>query len=271
MRLLFCSLFIFLLTLPLFAAAPKEINPSLPTLFIIGDSTVNNHANGALGWGDPVKSLFDEKRINVVNRARGGRSSRTFFTEGLWGKVLDDMKPGDYLLMQFGHNDSPGLMDPKGKGRGSIKGNGDETADGLDEHGKIETVHAYGWYLRKFISDAKAKGVHPIVLSMVPRNNWTADHKIILAGNDYGKWAAEAAKQESVPFINLNEIIAEKYDKMTPEQVKSEYFTPVDNTHTSPAGAKVNAASVVEGIRDCKDSDLKNYILSDGAAGSGPK
>jgi lysophospholipase L1-like esterase len=121
-------------------------------------------------------------------------------------------------------------------------------------------VHSYGWYLRKYISDAKARGVHPIVLSMVPRNNWTADHKTGRAAGDYGKWAAEAAKQESVPFIDLNEIVAAKYDRMTPERVKRDYFTAVDNTHTSPAGAKLNAECVVEGIRACGESDLKNYL-----------
>jgi hypothetical protein len=66
---------------------PTQINPRLPHfLFVVGDSTANNNANGGRGWGDPFIALFDASKINVLNRARAGRSSRTFFTEGLWDK-----------------------------------------------------------------------------------------------------------------------------------------------------------------------------------------
>src|SRR6266478_4855195 len=75
---------------------PIALNPKLPTLFVVGDSTANNNANGGQGWGDPFVSYFDAAKINVLNRARGGRSSRTFQTERLWDKVLAEMKPGDF-------------------------------------------------------------------------------------------------------------------------------------------------------------------------------
>lgn len=77
----------------------------LPTLFLIGDSTVNNGAKGLQGWGTPFVKLFGPAKITVLNRARGGRSSRTFLTEGLWDQVAAQLKPGDYVLMRFGHND----------------------------------------------------------------------------------------------------------------------------------------------------------------------
>jgi len=80
-----------------------------PTLFLIGDSTVRNGAgdgaNKQWGWGEPIVAYFDPAKIAVLNRARGGRSSRTFLTEGLWEQVLSAMKPGDFVLIQFGHND----------------------------------------------------------------------------------------------------------------------------------------------------------------------
>ena len=81
----------------------------LPRLFLIGDSTVRNNTAGQVGWGTPIAAFFDASRIKVENRALAGRSSRTFLTEGLWEKVLKDIQPGDYLLMQFGHNDGGGL------------------------------------------------------------------------------------------------------------------------------------------------------------------
>src|SRR5580765_8639456 len=93
-----------------FAEDAKEQTPAkLPTLFIIGDSTVKNSTKGLQGWGTPIAGLFDATKITVENRALGGRSSRTYRTEGLWDQTLAKMKPGDFVLMQFGHNDGGGL------------------------------------------------------------------------------------------------------------------------------------------------------------------
>jgi lysophospholipase L1-like esterase len=144
-------------------------DPKLPTIYIVGDSTANN-ANRR-GWGDPVAEYFDRTKINVVNRARGGRSSRTFLTEGLWAAVVKDLRAGDFVLIQFGHNDG-GPLDT-GRARGSLPGIGEETEE-IDnlltrEH---EIVHTYGWYLRQFIAEAGARGATPLVCSLVPRKVW---------------------------------------------------------------------------------------------------
>src|SRR5881227_1754127 len=119
-----------------------------PTLFLVGDSTVNTPTKGVQGWGTPIAGLFDQTKIKVENRARGGRSSRTYYTEGLWDQVAADLKPGDFVLMQFGHNDGGPLTG--GRARASLKGSGDETKD-VEDQGKKETVHTYGWYLRKYV------------------------------------------------------------------------------------------------------------------------
>ena len=120
-----------------------QVEKRLPRLFLIGDSTVRNNTRGQVGWGTPLVALFDSSQIKVENRALAGRSSRTFFTEGLWEKVLKDIGPGDYVLMQFGHNDGGGLNDPKG--RASLKGTGEETQE-VTKEGEQEIVHTYGWY-----------------------------------------------------------------------------------------------------------------------------
>ncbi len=233
--------------------------PFRPRLFIIGDSTVSNPTKGLQGWGTPIADYFDEKKIKVENRARGGRSSRTYQTEGIWDQVLADMKPGDFVLMQFGHNDGGSLTN--GRARASLKGNGDETQPIVDEKtGKQELVHSYGWYLRKYITDTKAKGATPIVLSLIPRNIWQNDHTIVRASGDYGKWAKEAASAGSVAFIDLNEIVAARYEGLGPVKVKAEYFLE-DHTHTTPAGAQLNAASVVEGIRALGNCSLSAFLL----------
>ncbi len=244
------------------AASPS---PRLPTLFLIGDSTVNNGTKGLEGWGSAIGEYFDPSKIKVINCARGGRSSRTFFTEGLWNKVLDQVKPGDFVLMQFGHNDGGGLSDPHS--RASLKGNGDETQEATDAAGKTETVHSYGWYLRRFISDAKAKGATPIVLSPVPRNIWK-DGKVARASEDYGKWAAEAARQEQVSFVDLNAIIANHYDEMGEDKVKG--FFPQDHTHTNREGASLNARSVVEGLRGLNACPLCDDLSSNASPATEP-
>jgi rhamnogalacturonan endolyase len=235
-----------------------------PTLWLIGDSTVKNGSKDQRGWGEEIGVFFDPAKITVQNRALGGRSSRTFLTEGLWGKVEAEIKPGDFVLMQFGHNDGGDIRKDIGPGRpsrASLKGNGDETEEiTVSTTGNLETVHTYGWYLRHYIATAKAKGATPVVLSMVPRNDWK-DGKVLRVTEGYGKWASEAAAQGKASFINLNGIVADRYDALGEEKVKD--FFPHEHTHTNRDGAAFNARSVVEGIRGLTDVPLRNYLLPD--------
>ena len=84
--------------------------------------------------------------------------------------------------------------------------------------------------------------------------------RVIRASNDYGKWAAEAAKTEGALFVDLNGIIAGHYDELGQEKVQKDFFSTSDHTHTTPAGAQFNAKCVVEGIRSLKECPLKDYI-----------
>ncbi|MBN1457006.1 MAG: hypothetical protein JW912_04050 [Sedimentisphaerales bacterium] len=229
-----------------------------PTVFIIGDSTVKNSTKGLLGWGNPIADHFDMSKINVRNLARGGCSSRTYQTEGLWDEIVKELKPGDFVLMQFGHNDG-GPMNT-GRARASIKGIGNQTQEVVMEAtGEKEIVHTYGWYMRKYITDTKAKGAVPIVLSPIPRNMWK-DGVVARASGDYGKWAGQAAKAKGAFFIDLNELIAVRYEKEGQEKVSSEYFLK-DHTHTTTAGAKLNAKIVVQGINGLSGCALSDYII----------
>lgn len=239
-------------------AAGQQPAPRLPTLFIIGDSTVNNSTKGLQGWGTPIAEFFDTKRINVVNRARGGRSSRTFLTEGLWQQVVDQLQSGDFVLMQFGHNDG-GAINDDFRARGSIRGTGEETETIFNILTKQqEFVHSFGWYMRRYIADTKAKGAVPIVLSLVARNIFK-DGKVERGSASYGKWARESAAAGEALFIDLNELTARRYEQVGAEETKKRYFLE-DHTHTTPAGARLNAALVVKGIRDLKDCPLAAFI-----------
>jgi rhamnogalacturonan acetylesterase len=242
------------------AAAPKP----RPTLYLIGDSTVKNgqgRGDGGLwGWGNYLPLAFDTTRLRVENDARGGTSTRTFRSQGLWEKVRAKIRPGDYVLMQFGHNDSSPLTDST-RARGTIKSNGDDSQEVFNYLTKQkETVHSYGWYLRQFVAEAKAQGATVVICSPIPRNEWSGG-KVKRNTADYGRWAAEAARQSGATFIDLNQLIADRYDRASEAVVKSTYFNATDHTHTIEAGAQLNAEAVADGIRAAKDLALKKYLL----------
>jgi rhamnogalacturonan acetylesterase len=238
-------------------------NPKLPTIFVVGDSTANNHANGGLGWGDPFISYFDATRVNVLNRARAGRSSRTFITEGLWDKVLSDMKKGDFVIIQFGHNDGGAINDAT-RARGSLRGTGEETQE-IDNllTKQHEFVHTYGWYMRKMVADTRGKGATPLILSLTVRNIWK-DGRVERGSGRFGQWAAEIADSQGVRFIDLTSLIADKYEQMGEAKVKDLFAS--DHTHTNSAGAELNAELVVAGLKMLKGRPLNRYLSSKGKA-----
>ena len=240
---------------------PSGANPKLPTLFLVGDSTVKVGTPGQKGWGDKIAAFFDTNKINVVNCAIGGRSSRSFQTEGRWAQVVAEMKTGDFMLVQFGHNDG-GDKFKGNRPRASLPGNGDETVEGVVEttH-QHETIHTFGWYMRKYATDAQAKGVTPVLSSLVPRKTWKDGH-ISRASESYGKWTAEAAKATGAGFVNLNEIIARRYEALGSKQVDPLFGDA--HTHTSVAGAQLNAECVVSGLKALKDSPLVQYLSPKG-------
>ncbi|RKD92609.1 rhamnogalacturonan acetylesterase [Mangrovibacterium diazotrophicum] len=229
--------------------------PVKKKVFIIGDSTVANGDGTIVGWGRELPSFFDTTRVEIINKARGGRSSRSYRYEGLWDEVLEQMGKGDFLLIQFGHNDGGNIDQPKY--RGSLQGMGEETQEAHRDSAGIEVVHTYGWYMKKYISEAKAKGATSIVISMIPRNIWK-DGKVERATGSYGDWAAEAAQAEGAFFINLNEEVAEEYEAMGPDIVKK--FFPKDHTHTNDAGARLNALTLAKEIKDLRDCPLYGYV-----------
>jgi lysophospholipase L1-like esterase len=235
-----------------------------PRLILIGDSTVKNgqgRGDGGLwGWGQVIDKHFDTSLIDIENHAIGGRSSRTFLTEGRWDRALERLRPGDFVIMQFGHNDGGDKF--KGdRPRASLKGNGDESERGIVEAtGIAEEVRSYGWYLRQYIATAKARGATPIVCSLVPRDRWQ-DGKVIRSDKDYGKWAREAAEQGGAAFIDLNENVARRYEQIGEVLVGANFFTEKDWTHTTKAGAEITAEVLGQAIRELPECKLKDFLL----------
>lgn len=234
-----------------------------PVFYIIGDSTVKNGdgtgKGGLWGWGNFIADYFDTTKIKIENDAIGGRSSRTFITEGRWDKVLANLEKGDYVIMQFGHNDS-GPLDDTARARGTIKGIGQESKEVYNPiMKKQEVVYTYGYYLRKYIRDAKAKGATVIVCSPIPRNDWK-DGKVTRSAESYAGWAQQVAKEEGAYFIDLNNLVAAKYEELGADAVKP--FFPGDHTHTNIDGAKLNAQIVMNALKEIKPGELKKYMKS---------
>lgn len=242
-----------------FVAGVSRINEKSPVAFLIGDSTVKcgagNGEDNKWGWGSYLQNYFDTTRISIENCALGGRSSRTYFTEGLWNRVLPAIKPGDYVLIDFGHNDG-GPMNT-GRARASLPGTGDDSKKVvMEKDGSTEEVYSFGHYIRMYIRQAKVKGAKVIVMSHTPGNRWT-DNRMNRCDKTYGKWSKEVAEQEGVSFIDLNDLTAKKFEAMGKEKTAAYY---ADSVHNTQEGAVLNAESVVEGIRSLQNCDLKDYL-----------
>lgn len=232
-----------------------------PVVFITGDSTVKNEdkaEDGMWGWGAVANSIFNTKKITIQNSAQAGRSCRTFIREGRWEKVYNDLQPGDFVLIQFGHNDA-GNEIANGKARNDLKGTADESKVVRvrnEKEVRNEVVYTFGWYLHKMIDDVRQKGATPILVSLTPRNEWPGG-KIERRNDSFGKWYREVVEQTGVEFLDLHNISADALDKIGREDAK-EYYKK-DHTHTSKKGALLNAQSIAKGLKANK-SKLAKFL-----------
>lgn len=238
-----------------------------PVVFICGDSTVKNEDKadhtGMWGWGSLATTIFDTSKITVSNQAIAGRSTRSYLNEGRWERVYNALQPGDFVLLQFGHNDIGNLTDAKAR---AVIASAEDTCHvyQIEGDGRYELIYSFGWYLKKFIDDVREKGATPILLSLTPRNEWP-DGKIERRNDSYGRWYREVVEQTGVSFIDVHNISADFLDKKfagkDPEKCKQKaavYFNH-DHTHTSYQGALMNARSVARGLK-ASASPLAAYL-----------
>ncbi len=232
--------------------APVPHDPNLPTIWTIGDSTVRCGVNatgddgpGQWGWGTPFVGYFDPNKVNVVNRAVGGTTTASFYNT-LWKDVVDLIRAGDIVIMQFGTN----------SGRGELPGIGQETQEATGRDGRTVTNHTFGWYMRRFIAETRAKRATPVVCSLIPRNARDADGKIRRSATSQAGWARDVAAAEKADFIDLNELIARQYDAMEQGEVDALFC---GSPHTSWTGAVVNAETVISGLKALTTDPVAAY------------
>ena len=239
----------------------KDGNSVLPTFHIVGDSTVRSGGVGVglWGWGERIAPFFDTNKINVVNHAIGGRSARTYYTEGRWDKVAADIKPGDYVIIQFGHNDGGRIGDPANKNRADGKGIGDETVEDTKPDGTKEQVHTFGWYMGQFVTGAKVKGATVILCSPIPhKQRWES-------GRDFAnvaEWDRQVAHADGAMFFDLTMVITAAYKQAGHDKVET--FFADKGTHTTDTGAQFNAVCVIAGLKSLPGDPLEPYFSAKG-------
>jgi lysophospholipase L1-like esterase len=219
-------------------------------VFIASDSTAANKevkAYPETGWGMPFAYFFDST-VTVDNRAKNGRSTKTFISEGLWQKLIDDVHEGDYVLIQFGHND--------------------ESKDKTDRY---TTPDEYKTNLARFITETRNKKANPILITPVSRRQFDSAGNVRETHKVYSAFVREVAEQYKVPLIDLDEKSRELLQKFGPENSKLLFMQLEpgehpnypdgrnDNTHFNELGARKVAQLVLGGIKELK-SELAERI-----------
>lgn len=234
LKLLLCAL--------LLSAAAKVLAAGPVTLYAIGDSTMapntrcdEDPGDPGRGWAEPLQRFFDPSQLIVRNCAVSGRSTKSFIDEGRWQQVLDRIAPGDLLLIQFGHNDAK-KSDPK-------------------RYTDPETTFKAN--LRRFVSEARAKGAVPILATSIVRRLFTADGALRDSHGRYVPSATEVAEELDVPLVDMNRLTGELVRQYGPEESKKLYLYVepdvaerfpdgnADDTHLCVRGAEEFAALFV--------------------------
>lgn len=230
-------LFICLLLVSFISAEKKKI-----TVWMIGDSTMCRYEPTRApltGWGMPFAHFFDST-VTIDNRARGGRSTRTFISENRWQPIADSLQEGDYVLIQFGHNDE--AKEKKYKDR-------------------YTPVPDYKSNLLKFIIESKRKKAIPVLITPVTRMKFNKDGKVVETHTEYSAAVLEVAKQTGVPVIDLDKKSRELLQKfgvghakllfmqLEPGEHPSYPEGQSDNTHFNEFGARNIAQLVVAEIK----------------------
>ena len=212
-------------------------------VYLIGDSTMCEYESKRApltGWGMPFKIFFDSTVV-IDNRARGGRSTRTFLNENRWQPIADNLQEGDYVLMQFGHNDE--AKEEKYKDR-------------------YTPVPDYKTNLVKFIIETRAKKAIPVIITPVSRMRFNKEGKEEETHRDYTAACYEVAKEYNVVLIDLDKKSRELYNQLGPENTKLLFMQlepgenpsypdgQKDNTHFNEYGARRIAELVLQGLKE---------------------
>jgi lysophospholipase L1-like esterase len=227
------------ITILLFIIASFTVPQKKIKVYLIGDSTMSVKPPDGfpeMGWGMPFVTFFDSTVV-VDNRAKNGRSTKTFISENLWQPVVDQLKEGDYVFIQFGHND--------------------EVKEKVERY---TTPDEYKKNLTRFVNETKNRKANPVLLSPVARRRFDRDGKVLESHAEYSPLVREVAKELSVPFIDLDAKSRQLLGELGEESSKLLFLQLApgehpnypegkdDNTHFNELGARKIAQLVLTEI-----------------------
>lgn len=221
------------------------------TIFMAGDSTMSIKEKKAFpetGWGMPFANFWDSS-VTIVNRAKNGRSTKTFISEGLWKSIYDEAKEGDYVIIQFGHND-----------------------EAVEKKERYATPDTFKMNLVKFIRETREKKATPILFTPVSRRKFDSTGTALPTHKIYTELVKEVAQQENVLFFDLDTKSRDLYQQYGPETTKL-FFVQLkpgenpnypegreDNTHFNELGARLIAQMVLKELQTMS-ADLKDRVV----------
>jgi len=213
-----------------------------PVIYLVGDSTMANKPvedNPERGWGQMFPLFFNEE-LTIENHAKNGRSTKSFIQEGLWQKVLDKLKSGDFVFIQFGHNDQK-----------------------ISDTNRYAEAHTtYRQNLIRYVTETREKGANPVLLTPVNRRKFDKDGKFIDQHGDYPSVVRSVAEEMEIPLIDLHKKSEKVFSELGEEKTKELFLWippnkykslpdgKTDNTHFSSDGAVLIASLVVEGMKE---------------------
>ena len=233
------------LALTLLAAlllAPSASGQEPVTVFLAGDSTMaskQENKRPETGWGEQLQKRFDERRVRIDNHAANGRSTKTFISEGRWQALVDKVKEGDYVLIQFGHNDQS-----KEKGE------------------RYTPPDDFRRNLERFVAEVRAKKATPVLLTPVMRRRFDKEGKFYDVHGEYPDLTRRVAAEQKVVLIDMHRMSEKVLVKYGPEESRKLFLQlkagenpnypkgVEDNTHFSPLGADVMAGLAADGFRE---------------------
>ena len=230
----------------------KFIEKKQIKVWLIGDSTMSIKETKAFpetGWGMPFSYFFDSTVI-VENRAKNGRSSKSFRMEGLWEQVFTSLKEGDYVFIQFGHND-----------------------EGKEKIGRYTTPDEFRANLTRYVSETRIKKAIPVLITPAARRRFDSTGKVIESHPIYSDVVRKVAREESVALIDLDSESQKLLQKLGPEQSKClfNHLEPnehpnyptgkTDDTHFNEYGARKMASLILNRIWEL-NLELKDRIVT---------
>ncbi|PYH98054.1 putative rhamnogalacturonan acetylesterase, partial [Aspergillus ellipticus CBS 707.79] len=214
------------------------------TVYLAGDSTMatGGGGSGTNGWGDYISSYLTSG-TTVSNQAVAGRSARSFTREGRFNTIASDLSSGDWVIIEFGHNDG-GSLTPTDDGRTDCPGSGAEICYS-EYDGVNETILTFPAYLENAAKLFVEKGANVLIASTTPDNPWETG-TFVYDPSRFVAYAEEAASAEGVEYVDHGAYVASIFDSLGETEVDA--FYPVDHTHTSVAGAEVVAQAFLKGV-----------------------